>query len=175
MTFGKRSVISKDTSIMNDNLNRREHEAARSRRASAAFELGANVSLQDGEAVEAHTASQSYSGLDRLNVSGWRVERSNLATQNSHQRHMPMEPLKLPIPRKTKEKKGRDVLWKSVNMFQLCVYLKCNIFLHLTCLKFVGPFILREYVLAVMLQLTKLLVNCYRLEWVDFDKLRQRC
>lgn len=119
---------------MNDNLYRRECEGARSRRASAAVELGANVSLQDGEAVEAHTASQSYSGLDRLNVSVWRLERSNSATQNSHQRHMPMEPLKLPIPRKTKEKKGRGgciVEISQINTFQLCVYLKFN-FLYIS-------------------------------------------
>lgn len=116
---------------MNDNLYRRDYEGARSRRASAAAELGANVSLQDGEAVEAHTASQSYSGLDRLNVSGWRVDKSNLATQNSHQRHMPMEPLKLPIPRKTKEKKGRGgciVEIVQINTFQLRVYLIFNFF-----------------------------------------------
>lgn len=89
---------------MNDGLVRRE--AARPRRLSAAAEIGANVSLQDGEAIEVHPPRESQSGADRLGAAGGRMERRNSGPQVVHQRHMPMEPLKFHIPRKTKEKRG---------------------------------------------------------------------
>lgn len=91
---------------MDDSLARRE--AARPRRASAAAaaaELGASASLQDGEAAEANPARETQPGPDRPSAAG-RMERRNSGPQVVHQRHMPMEPLKFHIPRKTKEKRG---------------------------------------------------------------------
>lgn len=91
---------------MDDNLARRGYEAARPRRQSAGPVLGANVSLQDGEVMEVHSAWETQAAPGRLGAAGGRMERRNSLTQGSHQRHMPMEPLKLTIPRKTKEKRG---------------------------------------------------------------------
>ncbi|XP_070849967.1 protein TASOR-like [Chaetodon trifascialis] len=89
---------------MDDNLVRRE--AGRPRRASAATELGANVSLQDVEMIEIHPARESQTGAGKLSAVGGRMERRNSALQGLYQRHMPMAPLKFPIPRKTKEKRA---------------------------------------------------------------------
>lgn len=95
---------------MDDSLARRE--AARPRRASAAAaaaELGASASLQDGEAAEANPARETQPGPDRPSAAAaaaGRMERRNSGPQVVHQRHMPMEPLKFHIPRKTKEKRG---------------------------------------------------------------------
>lgn len=89
---------------MNDSLVR--GEAARPRRVSAAADLGANVSLQDGEVTEVHPPRESPTGPDRLGAAGGRMERRDSAPQVFHQRHMPMEPLKFHIPRKTKENRG---------------------------------------------------------------------
>uniref|UniRef100_UPI0037E9AD00 protein TASOR n=1 Tax=Semicossyphus pulcher TaxID=241346 RepID=UPI0037E9AD00 len=90
---------------MDDNLARRE--AARPRRMSVAAELGANVSLQDGEGMEVHPSRETHPGSDRLGASGGRMERRNSLQQNIHQRHMPIDPLKFHIPRKTKEKRAQ--------------------------------------------------------------------
>lgn len=95
---------------MDDSLARRD--AARPRRASAAAaaaELGANVSLQDGEVTEVLPARDSHPGPERLSAAGGRTERRNSAQQAVHQRHMPMDPLKFHIPRKTKENRGGRV------------------------------------------------------------------
>ncbi|XP_044066398.1 protein TASOR isoform X2 [Siniperca chuatsi] len=89
---------------MDDNLVRRE--AARPRRVSAAAELEANVSLQDGEVIEVHPARETQPGPGRLSAAGGRMERRKSAPQGLYQRYMPMEPLKFPIPRKTKEKRA---------------------------------------------------------------------
>ncbi|XP_040014619.1 protein TASOR isoform X4 [Xiphias gladius] len=93
---------------MDDSLSRRE--AARPRRVSAAAaELGANVSLQDGEAIgviEVHPPRETPTAADRLSAAGGSMERRNSAQQVVHQRHMPMEPKKFHIPRKTKEKRA---------------------------------------------------------------------
>ncbi|XP_026204201.1 protein TASOR-like isoform X2 [Anabas testudineus] len=89
---------------MNDGLVRRE--AARPRRASAAAELGANASLQDGEGIEVHPPRETPSGPDRPGAAAGRTERRYSASQMVHHRHMPMEPLKFHIPRKTKEKRA---------------------------------------------------------------------
>ena len=109
---------------MDDSLSRRE--AARPRRvsaaaaaadaaaaAAAAAELGANVSLQDGEvidAIEAQPPRDAQAGPDRASAAAGVAERRNSAPQAVHQRHMPMEPKKFHIPRKTKEKRGGLVL-----------------------------------------------------------------
>nr|XP_046240860.1 uncharacterized protein tasora isoform X2 [Scatophagus argus] len=100
---------------MDDILPRREYEAARPRRLSAVAEIGANVSLQDGEVNEVYPARETLAGLGRLSVPFGRMERRNSATSGGHQRHMPMEPLKFPIPRKTKEKRAlfQDVSTES--------------------------------------------------------------
>ncbi|TDH14558.1 hypothetical protein EPR50_G00045210 [Perca flavescens] len=99
---------------MDDNPARRE--VARPRRrasaaaaaaasAAAAAEVGANASLQDGEVMEVHSARETQAGPDRLSSPGGRTERRNSGPL-VHQRHMPMEPLKFHIPRKTKEKRA---------------------------------------------------------------------
>ncbi|XP_041637621.1 protein TASOR-like [Cheilinus undulatus] len=91
---------------MDGGLTRRE--AARPRRVSAAAELGANASLQDGEVMEVHPARDAHPGPDRIGAAaaGGRMERRNSVTQSIHQRHMPIDPLKFHIPKKTKEKRA---------------------------------------------------------------------
>ncbi|XP_035517685.1 protein TASOR [Morone saxatilis] len=92
---------------MDESLSRRE-AAARPRRVStaAAAELGANTSLQDGEVIEVHPPRESHLGPGRLSAAGGKMDRRNSVLQVVHQRHMPKEPLKFHIPRKTKEKKA---------------------------------------------------------------------
>lgn len=92
---------------MDDNSFRREYGAVNPRRMSAAPELGLYSSLQDGEVLEVFSVRESEADPTTLGAAGRRLKRSNSATQGSHQRHMPIEPLKLPIPRKTKEKIGK--------------------------------------------------------------------
>ncbi|XP_027135126.1 uncharacterized protein tasora isoform X2 [Larimichthys crocea] len=93
---------------MDDSLGGRREAAARLRsRLPAAAELGANVSPQDGEIIEAHTARESQPGPGRPSAAGGRMERRNsLTPQGIYQRHMPMAPDKFHIPRKTKEQKS---------------------------------------------------------------------
>ncbi|XP_031157236.2 protein TASOR isoform X2 [Sander lucioperca] len=91
---------------MDDNPARREVARPRRRASAAAAEVGANVSLQDGEGIELHSARETQAGPDRLSAAGGRTERRNSGPQVVHQRHMPMEPLKFHIPRKTKEKRA---------------------------------------------------------------------
>ncbi|KAK2861669.1 hypothetical protein Q5P01_001202 [Channa striata] len=88
---------------MNDGLVRRE---AAPRRVSAAAELGANVSLQDGELIDAQHPREAQPGPDRVGAAGGSMARRNSAPQAFHQRHMPKEPLKFQIPRKPKEKRA---------------------------------------------------------------------
>lgn len=92
---------------MDDNSFRREYGAVNPRRMSAAAELGCFSSLQDGEALEVFSVGESDAGPATLGAAGRRMKRRDSATQGSHQRHMPIGPLKLPIPRKTKEKIGK--------------------------------------------------------------------
>lgn len=79
--------------------------------AAAAAEAGANVSLQDGEVIEVveatHPGREPQAAPDRLEAAARRMERRNSALQVVHQRHMPREPLKFHIPRKTREKRGQ--------------------------------------------------------------------
>ncbi|XP_044206100.1 uncharacterized protein LOC122981439 [Thunnus albacares] len=89
---------------MDDSLTRRD--VARPRRVSAAAEIGANVSLQDGEVIQVLPARETHPGPDRPSAAGGRTERRNSAQAAVHQRHMPMEPLKFHIPRKTKEQRA---------------------------------------------------------------------
>ncbi|XP_041835698.1 protein TASOR isoform X2 [Melanotaenia boesemani] len=89
---------------MDDILARRA--VFRPRRVSAAANLGANVSLQDGEGFYVSTTRETQPDLGRISSFGGRMERRNSAPQVVHQRHMPMEPKKFHIPRKTKEKKA---------------------------------------------------------------------
>eukprot|EP00066_Takifugu_rubripes_P026953 XP_011616219.1 PREDICTED: protein FAM208A-like isoform X1 [Takifugu rubripes] len=90
---------------MDDNCPRRDAGAVHPRRGSAAADLGSHRSAQDGEALEGFPIRESEAAPARL-AAARRMERRNSATQGSHQRHMPIEPLKMPIPRKTKEKIG---------------------------------------------------------------------
>ncbi|XP_035485932.2 protein TASOR isoform X2 [Scophthalmus maximus] len=80
-------------------------EAVRPRRLSAAAECGANASPQDGEATAAQPPRDTRGGAERppSGGGGWIAERRNSLV---HQRHMPMEPKKFHIPRKTKEKRA---------------------------------------------------------------------
>ncbi|XP_050930559.1 LOW QUALITY PROTEIN: protein TASOR [Lates calcarifer] len=85
--------------------------AARPRRMSAvtAAEVGANVSLQDGEVtevVDGQPPRETHIGPERIGAAGGRMERSNSAPQVVHQRHMPKEPNKFHIPRKTRENRA---------------------------------------------------------------------
>ncbi|KAG7226668.1 hypothetical protein INR49_001838, partial [Caranx melampygus] len=97
---------------MDDILARRV--SARPRRVSSsaavaagAAELGANVSPQDGEVIEIiQPPIETLAGLERVGAAGGWMERRNSASQLVHQRHMPMEPKKFHIPRKTKEKRA---------------------------------------------------------------------
>ncbi|XP_068171229.1 protein TASOR-like [Antennarius striatus] len=89
---------------MDDNFDWKEHLATRSRRMAVVADYGA-VSLQDGEDSEVYSTTETEKGSDRLSASNRRMKRRNSAPQGSHQRHMPMEPLKFPIPRKAKEKR----------------------------------------------------------------------
>lgn len=92
---------------MDDNCFRREYGAVNPRRMSAAPEMGCYSSVQDGEALEVFSVGESEAGPAALGAAARRMKRRNSATQGSHQRHMPIEPLKLPIPRKAKEKIGK--------------------------------------------------------------------
>lgn len=100
------------TSAMDDNSFRRDYGPVQPRRLSAAPELGASRGAQDGEALEVFPGRDADAAATRLGAAAGRMERRNSATQGSHQRHMPIEPLKMPIPRKTKEKIGTpDSVW----------------------------------------------------------------
>ncbi|CAG5977835.1 unnamed protein product [Menidia menidia] len=96
---------------MDDILFRRE--ACRPRRESAAADIGANASAQDGEVVELSPARETHPSAGRGSSAGRRMERRNSTPPQVHQRHMPMEPKKFHIPRKTKEKKA---LFQHVSM-----------------------------------------------------------
>ncbi|XP_033482081.1 protein TASOR isoform X2 [Epinephelus lanceolatus] len=91
-----------------DNHPARRGAARPPRRVSAAAEVGANASLQDGEVIEVHPAKEAQSGPERPSGAGGRMQRRNSAPQVLHQRHMPREPLKFHIPRKTKEKRALE-------------------------------------------------------------------
>lgn len=67
---------------------------------------GANVSPQDGEVIEIHSPKENQTGADRMSVAGGIMNRRNSAPQLVHMRHMPKEPNKFHIPRKTKVKMG---------------------------------------------------------------------
>lgn len=104
-TLTEKRLVVRDSQVlvknptMDDILARRE--PSRPRRVSAAAaapEIGANVSLQDVEVLDVYP--------DRPSTAAGRKERWNSAPQMVHHRHMPMEPLKLPIPRKAKENRG---------------------------------------------------------------------
>lgn len=103
-----RGDVTLDDLTMDDSLGRRE--ACRPRKASFTAELGANASLQDGEGIYGHPAREAYGFTDRPSASTGRTERRILALPAVHQRHMPKEPAKFHIPRKTKEKRGQLVL-----------------------------------------------------------------
>lgn len=89
---------------MDDGAVRRE--ACRPRKVSSSELLGAN-GLQDGEAVSAPFSREAHLlPAGGLSAAARRAERRNSAPQVVHQRHMPMEPKKFQIPKKTKEQRG---------------------------------------------------------------------
>ncbi|XP_017286994.1 protein TASOR [Kryptolebias marmoratus] len=81
-------------------------EACRPRRVSADADLGANVSSRRDEVVGVTPVRKPAPAAGRLSSAAGRMERRKSAPQVVHQRHMPMEPNKFHIPRKTKEKKA---------------------------------------------------------------------
>lgn len=111
------------TSAMDDNCLRRDSGAVHPRRGSAAPDPGSGRSAQDGEALEVFPVREGEAAPARLAAAAWRMERRNSATPGSHQRHMPIEPLKMPIPRKSKEKIGRlfgaNARFPARNLLQL--------------------------------------------------------
>ncbi|XP_029286862.1 protein TASOR isoform X3 [Cottoperca gobio] len=90
---------------MDDNLSRREAARPPKRAAAAAAEVGANDSLQDGEVTEVHPGREPHAA-GKLSPAAGRMERRYSAQLAVHHRHMPIEPLKFLIPRKTKEKRA---------------------------------------------------------------------
>lgn len=114
---------------MDDSLGGRREAAARLRsRLPAAAELGANVSPQDGEIIEAHTARESQPGPGRPSAAGGRMERRNsLTPQGIYQRHMPMAPDKFHIPRKTKEQKCELVPFIHAHQSYYHIEIKTNV------------------------------------------------
>lgn len=78
------------------------------RRVSTAADCGASLSLQNSDLPRSTPARGGYPTPARLGsaAAGKIMERRKSAPQVVHQRHMPMEPKKFHIPRKTKEKKA---------------------------------------------------------------------
>lgn len=101
-------VETPEEAIMETGPARVASEASRQRRAAVGFvDLGpANANQQNGEGIEISTR-ESLAGPGRPIVpAAGRMERRNSAQQACYQRYMPMDVLKMPIPRKTKEKRG---------------------------------------------------------------------
>lgn len=71
--------------------------------AAAAEDHGANVNLLSADVIEVISPRETHPGADRLSAAD---RRNSVPQANVHHRHMPMEPLKFHIPRKTKEKRG---------------------------------------------------------------------
>lgn len=94
---------------MEDRLSSTAHEGSRPRRGTAASaELGtANANQQNGEGIVEVSTRESLAGPGRPTAAAKAMERRNSAPQGCYQRYMPMEVLKMPIPRKTKEKRGK--------------------------------------------------------------------
>ncbi|XP_028303703.1 protein TASOR isoform X2 [Gouania willdenowi] len=82
---------------------RRELGRPPRRLSAAAAELGGCLSPKD---VEDPPGREARPGPDRPSFLGGFADRRTLAQQEVHRRHMPIEPLKLTIPRKTKENRG---------------------------------------------------------------------
>ncbi|XP_023811111.1 protein TASOR isoform X1 [Oryzias latipes] len=90
-----------------------QREACRPRKVSSSELLGAN-GLQDGEAVNAPFSREAHLlPAGGLSAAARRAEWRNSAPQVVHQRHMPMEPKKFQIPKKTKEQRA---LFQHVSM-----------------------------------------------------------
>lgn len=104
---------------------------------SAAAELGASASLKDGEVIDVYPARESHPGPGRVGAAAaaaaaaWGMDRRNSVPPGNHQRHMPMEPLKMTIPRKNKEKKGGLVCILRTNQYYYNRYQQLHIFIDL--------------------------------------------
>lgn len=96
-----------DNLTMDDSSVRRE--AYRPRRASAAPD--------DDVVITPDRKYQPVAGRLSAAAAGGIMERRNSTPQVVHQRHMPMEPNKFHIPRKTKEKKGELLGNNNVFLF----------------------------------------------------------
>lgn len=94
---------------MEGGLSRAAHEGTRPRRGTAgSAELGAaNAHQQNGEGIVQVSTRESLAGPGRPTLAAKTMERRNSAPQACYQRYMPMEVLKMPIPRKNKEKRGK--------------------------------------------------------------------
>lgn len=107
-TLSKRGFLGGEK-IMEDGSSRTANGGTRPRRAAAgSTELGAaNANQQNGEGIVEVSTRESLAGPGRPVVAAKTMERRNSAPQGYYQRYMPMEVLKMPIPRKTKEKRGK--------------------------------------------------------------------
>lgn len=107
---------------MEEGSSRAAHEATRPRTCTAGYtELGAaNANQQNGEGIVEVSTRESLAGPGRLTPAAKTMERRNSAPQGCYQRYMPMEVLKMPIPRKNKEKRGEaNVLFYKINQISL--------------------------------------------------------
>ncbi|XP_034021080.1 uncharacterized protein tasora [Thalassophryne amazonica] len=78
--------------------------STRTERSSAA--TGTRTERPSGAVMRTERPSGAVTRTERPSASGVRTERRNSVTQVVHQRHMPKEPQKFHIPRKTKEKRA---------------------------------------------------------------------
>lgn len=106
-----------ETTMEEDGPARTASEGTRLRRgAVGSADVGAaNANQQNGEGIAEVSTRESLAGLGRLALAAKTMERRNSAPQGSYQRYMPMEVLKMPIPRKTKEKRGNANVPPSEN------------------------------------------------------------
>lgn len=97
---------------MEDESSRTAHEGTRPRRGTAgSTELGAaNANQQNGEGIVQVSTRESLAGPGTRTLAAKTMERRNSVPQGCYQRYMPMEVLKMPIPRKNKEKRGKASL-----------------------------------------------------------------
>lgn len=92
-----------------DGPARAANGGTRPRRAAAgSAEVGAaNANQQNGEGVVEVSTRESLAGPGRPTLAAKTMERRNSAPQGGYQRYMPLDVLKMPIPKKTKEKRGK--------------------------------------------------------------------
>lgn len=112
-TVSKRGFLGgetpEDTIMEEDGPARAANEGTRPRRGAAgSAEVGAaNANQQNGEGIVEVSTRESLAGPGRPTLAAKTMERRNSVPQGCYQRYMPMDVLKMPIPKKTKEKRGK--------------------------------------------------------------------